>query len=119
MLLKLLRRHLRTRTVAALLALAICGSTHVRADDPGCAPVLSYHDHAAHRFTTSTNSPASPADHCNLCHLQRLLHTALSAQSFVATIVHQTETRRPTDAALTASTFSFTLPSRAPPASQL
>src|SRR5579872_7146468 len=97
-------RRLYPRALAVLLSIAVCGGAlnwgHVGGDDPDCAPQLVQHNHAAHRFTAERRAPAPPDEHCTLCHLLRLLHTALPTESLVASNVSQFEARRAADSAL-------------------
>jgi len=114
-----LHRRLYARVFALLLSVAVCGGTlnwgHAGGDDPECAPQLVQHDHAAHRFSADTRSSRSPDEHCNLCHLLRLLHTALPSGSLLDSRVAPAEARRIVDSDLVTSIFSVTIPSRAPP----
>lgn len=109
----------RARALAVLLSIAVCGGAlnwaHVGGDDPGCAPQLVQHDHSAHRFTADRHTPASPDEHCNLCHLLRLLHTALPTESLLASNVSTVAAGQPVENALAAAILNFQLPSRAPP----
>jgi hypothetical protein len=118
-----LRRCARTRALVVLLSVAVCGAAlnwgHEGGDDPGCAPALVQHDHAAHRFTPDRQPPVPQDQHCNLCHLLRLLHTAIPAESLLASNVSQFEARRAADSAPAIVTSNFDIPSRAPPAAAL
>ena len=118
-----LHRRFSARAFALLLSIAVCGGTlnwgHAGGDDPDCAPQFVQHDHAAHRFTADTHPTGSPDEHCNLCHLLRLLHTALPSGSLLDNRVSPLETRRVVDSGLITSIFTVTLPSRAPPAASL
>lgn len=119
----LLRQRARARTLAVLLSVAVCGGTlnwgHVGGDDRACAPGLVQHDHSAHRIIAQTQVAASQGEHCNLCHLLRLLHTALPTESLLASNVSTIEARRAVDGALAAAILNFHVPSRAPPAAVL
>ena len=118
-----LHRRVCTRAFALLLSIAVCGGTlnwgHAGGDDPDCAPQLVQHDHAAHRFKAETHRTGSQDEHCNLCHLLRLLHTALPSGSLLDNRVSPVETRRVVDSGLITSIFTITIPSRAPPAVSL
>jgi hypothetical protein len=120
MLIGLFRRLIRTQVLAVLLAAVIGGGAmdwaHAGWDDPGCDPLPVQHDHSAHRFTTGAHTPAAPSDHCALCHLLRLFHSALSAQSPAPYVLVSAEARRPFDGAKIIQLFSARVPSRAPPA---
>jgi hypothetical protein len=109
-----------TRTVAALLAVVVLGGTadwgHAGGDDAACNPTVVQHDHAAHRFISQTQAPGAPANHCDLCHLLRLLHTALSVKPSTAALVSRVAARRPPDGVHTVALVTFGVPSRAPPA---
>ena len=115
-----LRRSARARTVTVLLAVLVLGGTadwgHAGGDDPGCDSFLAQHDHAAHHFASHPPAHETPASHCDLCHLLRLLHTALSAKPLVASLASRVSARRPMDGVVTVTLFAFSLPSRAPPA---
>ena len=106
-----------------LLSVVVFGGAmnwgHAGGDDAGCAPTLVLHDHAAHRFGSSTPTPASSDDHCTLCHLLRQLHTALPAGSLLSRNVSQIGTRRTVDCIHVSSPFRFGVPSRAPPVALL
>lgn len=116
----LLRQRARVRALVVLLSVAVCGGAlnwgHVGGDDPGCAPTLVQHNHSAHRFTTDSQAPVSQDQHCNLCHLLRLLHTAIPTESLLASNVSQLEARRAADSAPATVISNFDIPSRAPPA---
>jgi hypothetical protein len=118
-----LHRRLYARALALLLSVAVCGGTlnwgHIGGDDPDCAPQLVQHDHTAHRFTASSRATNAQDEHCNLCHLLRLLHTALPGGSLLDSRVSPVEARRIVDSRLVTSIFSVTVPSRAPPAASL
>lgn len=75
----------RTR-VASLLALATLVSVislsaatlfHSEADDTICNPVLTVHDHNAHRVGAAAVSSHSAPDHCAICHWQTLRTVAI------------------------------------------
>jgi hypothetical protein len=70
------RRNLWLAVLALLTTLpASFGSWHDLGDDPLCNPAIVVHDHAAHRVSADTTSPAAP-DHCVVCHwLQTLRGT--------------------------------------------
>ena len=116
-----LHRRLCARTFALLLSVAVCGGTvnwgHAGGDDPESEPQLVHHDHAAHRFTADTERAGAPDEHCNLCHLLRLLHTALPSGSLLYNRVSPLDTRRIVDLGFITPIFSVTIQSRAPPAS--
>ena len=116
----LLRRRMRAQTLALLLSVVVCGGAlnwgHIGGDDPGCAPQLIQHDHFAHRFTAAGQTPASQDDHCTLCHLLRLLHTAVPTESLLAGNVSPIEARRAADTKVAPALFDSAVPSRAPPA---
>ena len=118
-----LRQRLLTRAFAVLLTIVTGGGMlnwgHVGDDDPRCAPQLVQHDHSAHRFAAERRPPASQDDHCTLCHLLRLLHTALPTESLLARHVSQVETRRTADSSVAAASLHFHVPSRAPPTAAL
>ncbi len=118
-----LHRRLIPRALALLLSIVVCGGSlnwgHAGGDDPDCAPQLVQHDHAAHRFRADTHRTTAQDEHCTLCHLLRLLHTALPSGSLLDSRVSPIETRRMVDSGLVTSIFSVTLPSRAPPAASL
>ncbi|HEY7291720.1 MAG TPA: hypothetical protein VH583_17920 [Vicinamibacterales bacterium] len=118
-----LHRRLCGRVLALLLSVVVCSGTlnwgHAGGDDPECAPELVQHDHAAHRFTANTLLTGSQDEHCTLCHLLRLLHTALPSGSLLDSRVASLETRRIIDSGLVTSICSITIPSRAPPATSI
>jgi hypothetical protein len=118
-----LRQRLLTRAFAVLLSIVTGGGAlnwgHVGGDDPGCAPQLVQHDHSAHRFSAERQAPESQDDHCTLCHLLRLMCTALPTKSLVASHVSQVETRRSVESAIAAASFNLHVPSRAPPTAAL
>lgn len=118
-----LHRRLFPRALALLLTVVVCGGSlnwgHAGGDDPDCAPQLVQHDHAAHRFRAATSPTAPQDEHCTLCHLLRLLHTALPGGSLLDGRVSPVELRRMVDSGLVTSIFVVTLPSRAPPAASL
>ena len=118
-----LRRHVRTRSFALLLSVAVCGGSlnggHAGGDDPACAAALVQHDHAAHKLTTPGHRSDSPDEHCNLCHLQRLLHTALGSVAPAAVAISPSDSARPSEPALAVSMVAGNLSSRAPPANLL
>ena len=118
-----LHRRLSARAFALLLSVAVCGGAlnwgHAGGDDPECAPQIVQHDHEAHRFTVDTQRTGSQDDHCNLCHLLRLMHTALPTGSLLDNRVSPLGTRRIIDSGFIPSIFNLTIPSRAPPAISL
>ncbi len=116
-------RRLYPRALALLLSVAVCGGAlnwgHVGGDDPDCAPQLVQHNHAAHRLTSTSRTTSPQDEHCNLCHLLRLLHTAVSGGSLLDSRVAVVESRPMIDRRLVPSIFSVVVPSRAPPAVSL
>jgi hypothetical protein len=120
MLFTVLHRRLHRRALAMVLSMAVCGGAlnwgHVGGDDPDCAPQLVQHDHAAHRFTAASRTTSPQDEHCTLCHLLRLLHTAVSGGSLPGSRVADVESRLVIDSRLLTSIFSVVVPSRAPPA---
>jgi hypothetical protein len=121
MLLTLFRRHVWTRTLAALLAAVVCGVNwvHVGGDDPGCDPVPIHSDQSARHVSGDGPASGAPAEHCPFCHFLRLLQTALSAKSLAIGGVSQTEAQRATSGTLGVALVALHLPSRAPPAVQI
>ena len=115
-----LHRRLSARAFALLLSVVVCASTlnsvHAGGDDPECAPQFVQHDHAAHRFTTDVHRTASHEEHCTLCHLLRVLQTAMPSGSLLDNRVSPLETRRVVDSGALTSIFNTTIASRAPPA---
>lgn len=120
MVIGLFRRLVRTQVLAVLLAAVVGGGAmdwaHAGWDDPGCDPLPVQHDHSAHRFTSDTRTPSAPSDHCALCHLQRLFHSALSAQVLAPYVAMSAEAGRSFNGAPIVQLFSAHVPSRAPPA---
>jgi hypothetical protein len=116
-------RRLHSRALALVLSVAVCGGAlswgHIGGDDPDCAPQLVQHNHAAHRFTTTSRTSPQQDEHCNLCHLLRLLHTAVSGGSLLDNRVAAVESRLVVDSRLVTSIFTVVVPSRAPPAALL
>ena len=114
------RRLVCTQGIAIVLtAVVACGAmdwAHSGWDDPGCDPIPVQHDHAKHRFIAGTRAPAAPSDHCALCHLLRVFHTALSAQSPATPVALSIEARGLSDGAAAIEIFSGRIRSRAPPA---
>jgi hypothetical protein len=112
-------RRLHSRALALLLSFAVCGGAlnwgHIGGDDPDCAPQLVQHNHAAHRFTAASQTSSPQDQHCNLCHLLRVLHTAVSNGSLLDSRVATMESRFVLDSRLVTSLFSVAVPSRAPP----
>ncbi|HZR23904.1 MAG TPA: hypothetical protein VFA59_09980 [Vicinamibacterales bacterium] len=117
------RQRLCARAFALLLSVAVCGGTlnwgHAGGDDPECEPQLVQHDHTAHRFTAETQQTGSQDEHCNLCHLLRLLQSALPSGSLLNNRVSPLDTRRIADSDLVTPIVSVTIQSRAPPAASL
>jgi hypothetical protein len=120
MLFTVLHRRLYQRALALVLSMAVCGGAlnwgHVGGDDPDCTPQLVQHDHAAHRFTAPSRTTSPQEEHCTLCHLLRLLHTAVSGGSLPGSRVANVESRLVVDSRLLTSLFTVVVPSRAPPA---
>jgi hypothetical protein len=110
---------LGSRALALLLSVAVCGGAlnwgHIGGDDPDCAPQLVQHNHAAHRFTPPARTTSPQDQHCNVCHLLRVLHTAVSGGSLFDNRVATVEPRLVVDSRLITSIFSVAVPSRAPP----
>ena len=123
MLFRGLCRRLHSRALALVLSFAVCGGAlswgHIGGDDPDCTPQLVQHDPAAHRVTAPSRSSSPQDEHCNLCHLLRLLHTAVSGGSLLDSRVATVESRSVIDSGLVTSIFSVVVPSRAPPAASL
>jgi hypothetical protein len=117
------RRPMMTRTIAALLALLVCGGAvdwgHVGDDDAACSVVVVPHDHTAHRFSASPTGAPQVPDHCYICHSLRLLHVALAARQQRAAIDLQRIQLFDAFDAVACQRFGVSLSSRAPPASLL
>jgi hypothetical protein len=117
------RRIVRAQTVGALIALIVCAGmadlVHAGGDDPACDPPLVLHDGSAHHFTTGGPTQPGPANHCALCHLLRLLHTALSAHPSAAVSAFTVEARWFADRWIAVATLATGVPSRAPPSTAL
>ena len=115
------RRHMRTRVLAALLAVVVCGATvnwgHAGGDDPGCDLTLAVPGQQAPHLATQASAPAT--DHCPLCHFLRLLQVAISAKPLAAVGVFRTALCLPSGGAAVVQLFAFNVSSRAPPASHL
>lgn len=115
------RNHFLIRSIAAALALLVCGGAldwgHIGGDDADCDLVVVQHDHAAHRFASNRSGAVPAPDHCYICHSLRLLHVALATRHERA-VVHL-ERAQLVDAAnaIAAQRFGVSLSSRAPPAS--
>src|SRR5579884_2952448 len=73
-----------SRSIAALLALLVCGGAldwgHIGGDDRDCDIVIVHHDHAAHRLSTAPARAPASNDHCYICHSLRLLHHAVASR---------------------------------------
>ncbi len=120
MLLTFFRRLFRRQSLAVFLVLLVGGGTldwgHAGGDDPGCNPIPVQHDHSAHRLKAAERGTQAPADHCTLCHLLRIFHTALSAQSHGAYVGATAAARHTLSRSFVVSLVSFAVPPRAPPA---
>ncbi|HUK36797.1 MAG TPA: hypothetical protein VLV86_22935 [Vicinamibacterales bacterium] len=116
----LFRRLVWTQLIAVLLTAVVAGGAmdwvHAGWDDPACDLIPVQHDHTAHRFVAGPQSAPVQSDHCPLCHLSRVLHTALSAQSLSAHVVLSAGASGLCDPAAAVELFSIRLTSRAPPA---
>jgi len=119
--LTLFRRHLRTRALAALLAVVVGGATvswgHAGGDDPGCDPALVLLGQQAPQL--AAQGPAPPTDHCPLCHFLRALQLAVFAKPLAAVGVFRTALRPSPDGVLAVQLVAFNVASRAPPAIHL
>lgn len=120
MVLMLLRRHARARTLAVLLAAVVWGAAvdwgHGGWDDPACNASTPIGTSQSPRgFTASPANPASSATHCDLCHLLRLLHNALSLKAPQAGFATSVAAVGPTDSVVPTRLLSPHVSSRAPP----
>jgi hypothetical protein len=110
------------RSVAALLAVLVCGSAldwgHIGGDDPDCDIVVNHHNHAAHRLS---NAPASSptSDHCYICHSLRLLHSAVTGRSERAVLRLGAVRRLDIDVLAVRDGLRIGIASRAPPSGRL
>jgi len=107
------------RTVAALLALVVCGGAvdwgHLGGDDADCDILVVPHDHSAHRFRANPPGGAPAPEHCYICHSLRLLHTALAVRHERAAINLQRTQLGDVSNAIACQRFGVSLSSRAPP----
>lgn len=117
------RRRFFGRSLTVALAAMVMGGAlnwgHAGGDDPDCNPVLSHHDHNAHRFGAAPSHSSQPADHCYLCHSLRLLQTSLVGRGAGAVFTVQSTPFRQVEALAACSSFGVALSSRAPPSASL
>jgi hypothetical protein len=115
---RIVRTSLLTRSIAALLAVLVCGSAlnwgHAGGDDRDFDIVVVHHDHTAHRFSTAPTTP-SPSDHCYLCHSLRLFHYVLTSRSERPTTTLRAVRRLVSEHVAVRDGLHVGLSSRAPP----